>query len=145
MACLMSKSVIVFSLHPDYLAVFDKMTQEQDKLKCYNRMLTCRDYWCFKINKSTKLSVLNKYFEFATCLCLCSLEFCINLKVHVRSDILLLNEMSKFGLCLIYSTSTNILTWLLKTFRTNFFIVYSEMFSLYPGFFWKLWDLTKRL
>ena len=61
MACLTSKSVNVFSLHPGYLALFDKMTQEQDKLKCHNRILTCREYWCFKINKSAKLSVL-KYF-----------------------------------------------------------------------------------
>ena len=41
-ACLMSKFVNVFSLHPDFLTVFDKMTQEQDKLKCCNRILTSR-------------------------------------------------------------------------------------------------------
>ena len=41
-ACLTSKFVNVFSLHPDFLTVFDKMTQEQDKLKCCNRILTCR-------------------------------------------------------------------------------------------------------
>ena len=37
-----SKFVNAFSLHPDFLTVFDKMTQEQDKLKCCNRILTCR-------------------------------------------------------------------------------------------------------
>ena len=60
LALVMSKSVTVFSLHPDFLTVFDKMTQEQDacKLKCFNRILTCREYWCFYMNMSTKLSVL---------------------------------------------------------------------------------------
>ena len=53
----MSKSVNVFSLHPDFLTVFDKMTQEQDKLKCCTRILTCREYWCFYMNMSTTLSV----------------------------------------------------------------------------------------
>ena len=59
-ACLTRKFVNVFSLHPDFLTVFDKMTQEQDtcKLKCFNRILTCREYWCFYMNMSTKLSVL---------------------------------------------------------------------------------------
>ena len=54
-ACLTSKFVNVFSLHPDFLTVFDKMTQEQDKLKCCNRILTCREYWCFYMNIEHKI------------------------------------------------------------------------------------------
>ena len=48
--CLPNEQVckcVLISLHPDDLTVFDKMTQEQDKLKCCNVILTCREYWRF--------------------------------------------------------------------------------------------------
>ena len=77
-ACLKSKFVNLFSLHPDYLTVFNKMIQEQDKLKCCKRLLKCREYRCFDMTT-----------KFAMYTCLCSLE--------VRSDTLLFTEMSKFG------------------------------------------------
>ena len=57
-ACLTSKFVNVLSLRPDFLTVFDKMTKEQDKLKCCNRILTCRVLVLLYEHENTKLLVL---------------------------------------------------------------------------------------
>ena len=83
----------MFSLHPGFLTVFDKMTQEQDKLKCCNRILTCRVLVLLYEHEHKIIS-----FEILIICYVYMFMFFRVLYLKVQSDILLFNEISKFGL-----------------------------------------------
>ena len=93
----------------------------QCKLKCCNRVLACREYWCFYMNMNTKLSVL-KYW--ILCYVYMFMFFRV-LYLKVRSDILLFNEMSKFELWVMF----NIRRLTMRVFETRT-VTGSELFSL---------------